>query len=295
MTIRHLRIFIAVASTGSITRAAEALYLTQPTVSIAIRELEEHYGTRFFERISQRLKITEEGKALLSYASHLISLYDEIETSFQNPDSRGALKIGASINAGSGLMPELISRFQKEHPHLRVHVYVNTTEMLEKLLLANELDLAVAGGVIHSPLLSLHRLFTEIHLPVCAPDHPLAEKTIPLREFMSMPLLFREKGSGVYEAFQAAASTSGCLMDPSWESSSQEALVEAARLGLGVTILPESRAVRELESHSLARIYISDYTFRNTVTLVYHKNKFISPALARFMDMLKASSRLRDA
>ena len=79
MTIRHFRIFIAVASYESITKAAEALYLTQPTVSVAVRELEEHYGTRFFERINQRLKITEEGKSLLSYASHLIALYDEIE------------------------------------------------------------------------------------------------------------------------------------------------------------------------------------------------------------------------
>lgn len=92
MTIRHFRIFIAVANTGSITRAAQALYVSQPTVSVAIRELEQHYGTRLFERISQRLKITEAGRALLGYATHLISLYDEVEASFQNPDSHGLLR-----------------------------------------------------------------------------------------------------------------------------------------------------------------------------------------------------------
>ena len=92
MTIRHFRIFIAVANTESITRAAQALYVSQPTVSVAIRELEQHYGTRLFERISQRLKITEAGRALLGYATHLISLYDEMEATFQNPDSHGLLR-----------------------------------------------------------------------------------------------------------------------------------------------------------------------------------------------------------
>lgn len=111
MTIRHFRIFIAVANTGSITRAAQALYVSQPTVSVAIRELEQHYGTRLFERISQRLKITEAGRALLGYATHLISLYDEVEASFQNPDSHGLLRVGASVTFGVYGMPALAARF----------------------------------------------------------------------------------------------------------------------------------------------------------------------------------------
>ena len=111
MTIRHFRIFIAVANTGSITRAAQALYVSQPTVSVAIRELEQHYGTRLFERISQRLKITEAGRALLGYATHLISLYDEVEASFQNPDSHSLLRVGASVTFGVYGMPALAARF----------------------------------------------------------------------------------------------------------------------------------------------------------------------------------------
>ena len=288
MTIRHFRIFIAVASYESITKAAESLYLTQPTVSVAVRELEEHYGTRFFERINQRLKITEEGKSLLSYASHLIALYDEIETSFQNPDPKGTLRIGSSPNPGAYWIPDLVRRFQKENPKLKIHVRVSTTELIEKLLLDNELDLAVVGGFVRSPFLTLVHLFSENHIAVCSPDGPLAGKTVTLREFMEQPLLLREPNSSSHEAFQTAKAQSGSLAEPAWVSSSQEAILAAAKAGLGVTILPEKLAEPELARHTLAEIRISDFSFRNTVCLAYHKNKFISPAMKQFSAFLQA-------
>ena len=95
MTLRHFRIFIEVASAGSITQAARNLYLTQPTVSTAVRELEEHYGTLFFDRINQRLRITGEGRRFLDYARHFIQMYDEMELAFSNSGISGVLRIGA--------------------------------------------------------------------------------------------------------------------------------------------------------------------------------------------------------
>ena len=89
MTLRHFRIFIEVASAGSITQAAHNLYLTQPTVSTAVRELEEHYGTLFFDRINQRLRITGEGRRFLDYARHFIQMYDEMELAFPILESAG--------------------------------------------------------------------------------------------------------------------------------------------------------------------------------------------------------------
>ncbi len=90
MTLRHFRIFIEVASAGSITQAARNLYLTQPTVSTAVRELEEHYGTLFFDRINQRLRITGEGRRFLDYARHFIQMYDEMELAFSNSGISGS-------------------------------------------------------------------------------------------------------------------------------------------------------------------------------------------------------------
>ena len=269
MTIRHFRIFIAVASTESITKAAQLLYVTQPTVSVAIREMEQHYGTRFFDRINQRLHITEEGKALLSHATHLISIYDDIETSFQNPDALGILRIGASVNVGSYYLPEYIELFEQQLPNIRTQVRISTTEVIETLLLENQLDLGI-----------------EAHVAVCCPTHSMAGKTVSLSEFISQPLLCRERNSGAFCAFQSAVSQLGYPIEPAWESSSQEALLEATYLGLGVTILPEKLAKKEVSKNQLAQIHISDFSFQNTVCLAYHKNKFISPAMQNFINLV---------
>ena len=148
MSIRHFRIFIAVAEEENITKAAKKLYLTQPTVSIAIKEIEEHYGARFFERINQRLHITEEGKRFLDYAKHFIAMYDEMEIAFKNTDFTGRLRIGASVNIGTYYMPRLIREFQDRYPGIKVQVKINTTAVVEKELLDGKLDLALVGGTI---------------------------------------------------------------------------------------------------------------------------------------------------
>lgn len=286
MTIRQFRIFIAVASSESISRAAEELYLTQPTVSAAIREIERHYGTRFFERINQRLRITEAGKELLNYAVHLMDLYDEIENVFQNPDSAGVLRVGATPNIGSFYLPELIAEFQEAFPQIRVNVRVGPTEQVEKTLLDSSLDLAVAGGIFHSPLIEQTPLFHERYEAVCSPGHVMAGRTVTLSEFMEQPLLFRERDSGSFEAFHAAVAQFGKDVEPAWESYSQEALVEAACRGLGVTILPQRLAEREFGKKRLARIVLSDFSFRNTFYLVRHRQKFRSSAMEKLTEFL---------
>ena len=101
MTIRHMKIFVAVCRQGSVTGAAQALYLAQPSVSLAIRELEEYYGVRLFDRISRRMQLTQEGRQMFSYASHIVSLFDEMEQSIKNWDSLGTLRVGSSISFSS--------------------------------------------------------------------------------------------------------------------------------------------------------------------------------------------------
>ena len=189
MSIRHFRIFIAVAEEENITKAAKKLYLTQPTVSVAIKEIEEHYGARFFERINQRLHITEEGKRFLDYAKHFIAMYDEMEIAFKNTDFTGRLRVGASVNIGTYYIPKLIREFQDRYPGINVQVKINTTAVVEKELLDGRLDLALVGGTIQSEHIVAEPLFYEKYTAICAPEHPMAGKTVPLEEFMKEPLL----------------------------------------------------------------------------------------------------------
>ena len=155
MTLRHFRIFIEVASAGSITQAARTLYL-----STAVRELEEHYGTLFFDRINQRLRITGEGRRFLDYARHFIQMYDEMELAFSNSGISGILRIGASTNVGISYLPRFMQLFQKTYPHVHTQVHIQTTAQTEAMLLNGALDLAIVGGTIRSEQIALTPLDT---------------------------------------------------------------------------------------------------------------------------------------
>ena len=153
MTVRHMRIFLAVYRCGGITSAAQQLHMTQPAVTRAIQELESYYGVKLFERMGRRLPVTEVGKRFYSQAVHIVDLFDNMETSLRNWDALGVLRVGATIMLGNMLLPDLILRFKKDHPGIRVQVMIENGESLCRALLDNELDLAlIEGGVEEADL-----------------------------------------------------------------------------------------------------------------------------------------------
>ena len=142
MTIRHIRVFLAVCESGcNMTRAAEMLHMTQPAVSLAIRELEQYYGVLLFDRIGRRLQITEAGRHLLRYAVHICVQFDEMETELRDWDTFGILRVGASITVGSQFLPKYVKAFSGIRPQTEVRAVVEPSDRLEKKILENELDL----------------------------------------------------------------------------------------------------------------------------------------------------------
>ena len=118
MTLRHMKIFVSVYQNNGITRASEELHLAQPSVSLAIRELEDYYGIRLFDRISRRLYVTEQGRMFYDYALHIVSLFDEMELGIRNWEHMGTLRIGSSITIGNFLLPGLVKKFTTTHPKM---------------------------------------------------------------------------------------------------------------------------------------------------------------------------------
>ena len=173
MTIRHMRIFIAVFQEMNITKAAEVLHMTQPAVSRAIQELESYYGIHLFERIHHRLFRTESSYAFYARALHLIDSFDSLEKTMKNWDELGVLRIGGTITMGNFVLPGLVSEFQKIHPNLQVRVTISNSQNLQQALLDNRLDLALIEGGISSEELT-SELLTEDHLVLIFPSgHPL--------------------------------------------------------------------------------------------------------------------------
>lgn len=195
LTLRHMKIFTTVYRCGSVTRAAQELHLAQPSLSVAIRELEEHYGVRLFERTGRAICPTQAAGALYGYASHIVSLFDDMEKQMRNWDTLGVLRLGASVTIGTHILPELIRRYQARVPQLRIEALVEQSSGIERKLLDNEIDIGLIETQPEQPeLLAIPFLRDEL-CAIVPLGSALAQKTsVTLRELSEYPFLMREPG-----------------------------------------------------------------------------------------------------
>lgn len=229
MTIRHLKIFLSVCVNNcNTTKAAEELCMTQPAISLVIKELEQYYGVTLFDRIGRRLKITEAGKRFREYSSHIISLFDDMEKGMKNWDSFGLIRIGTSITIGSQFLSNYVKAFYNRYPGTEVKAIIGPSNQLEQKILNNELDLALIEGVSHTPSF-ISEEYMEDRLTVICPANSNFHQgqEISIEEFRRQKFLLREHGSGTREAFERVIEAAGFSVDPIWEAMSTTALVNA--------------------------------------------------------------------
>lgn len=285
MTLRHLRIFATVCMENSITLAAKKLYISQPAVSNAIKELESYYGSPLFDRISKRLYLTETGKTVSHYANHIISLFDELETSIKNDDS-GNLRIGASITIGTFLIPDYIKNFSMRFPNHQTFVTIDSSDIIERLVLDNELDIALIEGIVHSEQLISKEFIDDELVVICDPNNHLLRKgCVSLEDLIDQPFLFREKNSGTRELTESILSLYSITVTPLWESSSTEAIVHGVSKGIGISILPLQLVQGYIDRKEVARLYLDNVKFDRQYHIIYHKSKFLTPAAQEFITM----------
>ena len=283
MTLRHIHIFLAVCENDcNTTKTARALHLSQPAVSLAIRELEEHYGVALFERFGRRLRISEAGKRFLDYALSIDSLVDDLEKNLRSWDKSGVLRVGASLTIGSRFLPAYVRAFRASRPQLEIRAFVAPSDRLEEKLLRGELDLALVEGIIHSQALVSEPYMEDRLEVVCAKDSSLPD-LLSIEEFRSQPLLLREQGSGTREVFDRTAAQAGFVADPLWESMSTTALIEAAVSGLGVAVVPFRLAENALREGRLRSLQVEGLAFRRSFHVAYHSEKILTPAIRAFI------------
>lgn len=194
MTLRHMKVFLTVYKTQNMTLAAEQLHLTQPAVTRVIKEIENYYGVCLFERLNRRLYVTESGRRLYAQALHLIDTFESMEKEMRNLDTFGLLRIGSTIALGSYLLPELIFIFQKQIPQIQVQVTVSNRRTLQKMLLNNQLDIALIEGGVDDSHLHGEAFGGDRLVLITPPYHPLLKKKdVTLLDLLAYPLLLREK------------------------------------------------------------------------------------------------------
>lgn len=281
MTRKHFTIFVEVCRFLNFSQAAEALNTTQPAVSLAVKELESHYGVALFERMNRRVYLTPAGEALLATAQDVLRGFQEVEETLGQGRPL-ALRVGANVSFGEAGLAQVLGRFRQEHPQVRLRALVANSDKIQSLLAENQLDVGIVDGLGVSERLRAQPLYQEDLVLAAAPGRFPAPATV--EELAALPLLLREPGSGLRSSVDRVFSQQGLAPQPLLESTSTAALAQAAKAGLGVAILPEALAQRE---SGLQVGTVPEVRFFRQFACALHRQKAPSPALEAFLALLR--------
>jgi DNA-binding transcriptional LysR family regulator len=285
MTIRHLQIFLSVCRLGSITAAADELNMTQPAVSIAIKELESYYSARLFDRMNRRIYLTDAGITLRRYAEAVLGEFDEAEKVLRAGAGAGRCSVGANVSVGDTLLPDMLRAIEKGVPGVELDISVGNTRAMEKKLADNEMDFAVLDSPSGSANQAEIPLYRQEMAVVCAAGLTAGSR-MTVRSLSKERLLLRESGSGSRACVDAVFGMKGCAVRPRAESASDLSLLRLAEGGLGITILPRGIAADLLKSGKLREIRISDGAFRRHYFIVYNKKRYMTEPVKRAVEIL---------
>gem|GEM_PF-78293 len=292
MNLDQLRSFRAVAEEGGFSRAAEALFLTQSTISMQVAALERELGVRLFERLGRRVVLTHAGDAMLGYAVRILSQVDESRrtmTSFRGLEA-GELVVGASLTIGSYLVPELFGLFHRQHPGIRLLLEIAPTPRQVGQIASGKLDLGLVEGPIHGPEFMVEPFRTDQLALIVPPGHRwAARESVAAGELEGEPFLEREPTSGTREIVQGRLAALGIRLTPVLEMGSPEALKRAVRAGLGVAIVSSATVELELKAGLLIALPVTGVELSRPFYIVIHRDRYISAPLSAFVDLLHAT------
>ncbi len=298
MADRRLQVFHAVAQQLSFTKAAEALFMTQPAVTFQIKQLEEHFNTRLFDRGHGHIALTPAGEIVLGYAERILGLSAELDTRIKEltGEVAGVLLIGASMTFAEFLLPRVLGEFRSLYPKVLPRLVVANSETVENRVAEHTLDIGFIEAPSHLPSLVSDFCAEDELLVLCAPSHPLATlKTATPGQLLAHAFISRESGSGTREVTDHYFQKAGIRLDSLdivMELGSPEAIKGLVSTGLGFAIMSRSSVSKELKLGQLVAIPLAPRLMR-TLSVVYPKERFRSRLSDTFIEF--ARERLRTA
>ena len=284
MTIRHLKIFLAVCEDENLTRTAKRLFMTQPAVTVAIKELEEQLGVRLLDRIARKLYLNETGRLFLEKAKQLMELYEDLEQGAALLEEAAPVRVGSSITVANYMLPGACAAFARRYPKTPLTVAVDNARGVETMLLENRVDIGLIEGAVKNEQLEKQLLASYPICLACLPE--LENQPESLEELIHSRLLLREKGSAVRDVFDSALLLGGLAAVPVWESVNSQALVQAARAGIGIAVIPRILIQEDLALGRLKEICLEGFQLSNESYAVYYREKLHRESLRGFLEVL---------
>jgi DNA-binding transcriptional LysR family regulator/DNA-binding CsgD family transcriptional regulator len=292
LTFRQLHIFQTVAKYLSFTRAARELFLTQPAVSIQVKQLEEQLGLPLFDQIGKKIYLTQAGQEVFLYTQQVLTLLKEMEIVV---DELKGLKKGKLVLSGvttaEYILPGLLGLFRQIYPDIQITLEVTNRARVLQRLANNEIDLAIMGQPPEELNLMGEPFLPNQLLVVALPSHPLAgEKQIPLSRLALETFLTREPGSGTRIALEKLFKEAGLSLRIGLELGSNEAIKQAIQAGLGLGVLSVYALSLELRSGKLVALDAEGFPLQRYWYVVYLAEKRLSPAARAFKEFLQTQA-----
>jgi len=290
MEIRQLEIFRALTRELNFTKAAARVHCVQSNVTTQIRALESELGARLFDRLAKRVVLTDAGRRFLPYAERVLSTLEEGRVSVgQNATPSGPLRIGTPESVLTYRLPRVLGRFRKLYPKVEFVFRPYLDQGLVQMIESGELDLAVwMGDTIQQARLRTLRLRKEKLVFIAAPKHPLTAKNrVTPHDLTGQTLLLTEAGCSYRKKLDQLLTIMSIRPESVTEFSSVEAIKECVSLGMGLGLLPEIVVARELARKEVAALAWAGAEMDMATHVVWHEDKWISPALGAFISMLE--------
>jgi DNA-binding transcriptional LysR family regulator len=296
MADRRLQVFHAVARQLSFTKAAEVLFMTQPAVTFQIKQLEEHFNTRLFDRGHGKISLTPAGETVLEYAERILGLSSEMDVRLAEMTGQigGPLLVGASTTIAEFMLPRILGEFKSQYPNVRPRLIVANSESIEMRVSEHTLDIGLIEAPSHQSNLQCENCCEDELLAICAPGSPLAKnKELTPQLLATHPFVSREPGSGTREVtdnYFRAAGVPPESLNIVIELGSPEAIKGVVETGIGFAIVSRASVFKEKRLGDLLAIPLKPRLIR-TLSMVYPKEKFRSRLVNTFVEF--ATTKLK--
>jgi len=293
MADRRLQVFHTVARLLSFTKAAETLHMTQPAVTFQVRQLEEHFNTRLFDRTHNRISLTDAGKKVYEYSDRIFELYSEMENAVREMTGEisGALTIGASTTIAEYMLPTLLGDFKEKYPEVTILLKVSNSDGIVSMVENNTIDLGVVESPVGNKNLVVETCRRDQLVAIVPPGHSLGGKgSVEFSELLEYPFICREEGSGtrdvINDYLHKLQYTSGALKI-AMELGSPEAVKGAVEAGMGVSIVSRATIQKELRLSSLVELDLDPPLYR-PFSFVHQKQKFRLRAMEELLEFARS-------
>jgi LysR family transcriptional regulator, transcriptional activator of the cysJI operon len=292
MQMESLKVFCDLAETESFTKAAKNNNVTQSAVSQTISTLEKQFRTLLIERSRKNFRLTSEGEVLYDYSKRILHSYDSLRNKLQGLQGEisGSIRVATVYSLGLHELPPYVKRFLKDYPNVTVHLEYRRSNQVYEDVLGNLADLGTVAYPAHDPKLEITPFRKDSLLLICHPNHPFAKlKSIKPKALNGQKFINYEKDIPTRKALDKIFKQEGVNVDTIMELDNVETVKRAVEINSGVAIVPEETVKLEVASHTLTAVRLEG-SFVRQLAVVYKKGKILSPAMEKFIELLKKPS-----